>query len=82
MRYFMLFVFLPRWQNSYTIPQLGIARGRSAGSGKSGTLDLVLGKFRYMFRFLYAGNASCQSFLELLSHPVGGLLNFLVVQML
>ena len=42
MRYFMLFVFLllmTRWQNSYTMPQLGIARGRSAGSGKSGTLD-------------------------------------------
>lgn len=32
MRYFMLFVFLPRWKNSYTMPQLGIARGRSAGS--------------------------------------------------
>ena len=56
----MLFFFLPRWQNSYTMPQLGIARGRSAGSGKSGTLDLVLGKFRYMFRFLYVGNDCCQ----------------------
>lgn len=60
MRYFMLFVFLPRWQNSYTMPQLEIARGRSAGSGKSGTLDLVLGKFSYMFRFLYVGNDCCQ----------------------
>ena len=64
------------------MPQLGIARRRSAGSGKSGTLDLVLGKFSYMFRFLYVGNDCCQSFLELLSHPVGGLLNFLMVQML
>lgn len=60
MRYFMLFVFLPRWQNSYTMPQLEIARGRSAGSGKSGTLDLVPGKFRYMFHFLYVGNDCCQ----------------------
>ena len=39
MRYFMLFVFLSCWQNSYTMPQLGIARRRSAGFGKSGTLD-------------------------------------------
>ena len=60
MQYFMLFVFLSRWQNSYTMPQLGIARGRSAGSGKSGTLERVLGKFRYMFRFLYVGNDCCQ----------------------
>lgn len=63
MRYFMLFVFLPLMTSLTKFLHNASTRNCKktvGGSGKSGTLDLVLGKFSYMFRFLYVGNDCCQ----------------------
>ena len=61
MQYFMLFVFLLLMTSLAKFLHNASTRNcKKTVGGKSGTLDLVLGKFKYVFRFLYVGNDCCQ----------------------